>query len=148
VFVYTLNNCIIISSVSSQESKVPSKECKCHTRSIETQTEIELVYDNSPPLPASNSLGIVELKRIEDFIILTCRHAAKCEVEPKLIKRAPSQGAGITELWKCLVCGAIMCFDNCTRVQTKVIEEDRQYSRASPSINKSLQQEQGQLELI
>jgi hypothetical protein len=135
VFVYTLNNCIIISSMSSQEIKVPSNECKLQTRSIETQTEIELVYDNSPPVPPSNSLGIVELNRMEDFIILTCRHAAKCGVEPKLIKRDTSQGAGITELWKCPVCGAIMRFDNCARVRTRVIEEGRQYSRASPSIN-------------
>ena len=52
------------------------KECQCHTRSIGTQTEIEAVYDNTPPVLTTNCLGIIELSRMEDFIVLTCRHAA------------------------------------------------------------------------
>jgi hypothetical protein len=62
----------------------------------------------------------MELSKMEDFIILTCRHAAKYGVEPKLIKWDTSQGAGISELWKCLVCGIIMRFDSCARARTIV----------------------------
>lgn len=94
-----------------------------------------MVYDNTPPVLTTNCLGIIDLSRMEDFIVLTCRHAAKCGIAPKLIKRDISQGAGITELWKCLVCEKILRFDKCARVRTKVVEEGRQYSRDSPSIN-------------
>ena len=33
------------------------------------------------------------------------------------------------------MCEKILRFDNCARVRTKVVEEGRQYSRESPSIN-------------
>lgn len=75
------------------------------------------------------------VSKMEDFIRLSTRHAAKCGKELVLVERDTKRGCFIRETWKCPCCGNGLTFDNCDMVRSEEVAMGASHSRSQPDFN-------------
>ena len=86
-------------------------------------------------IPACDSNCLMSLPKMEDFIRLATKHAARCGEELVLIDRDMTCGAYVKETWKCPCCEKEIQLANCDMVRSDVVAEGAAYSRSQPEVN-------------